>query len=180
MNVTRQPYGLKFVIGWVLALGLRLIPFRPPNFEPILATQMPFSKRFGAWPSFVFAAANIAIYDLVTGKLGQWTLITAVAYGLLALIAAPYFKKRSSVWNYAVFAVIGTILYDAVTGLSIGPLFFGQPFAEAFFGQIPFTLYHLLGNTALAITLSPAIERWITANDSLRWPVSLSINKARI
>jgi hypothetical protein len=39
--------GLKFLIGWVLSFVLRLIPFRPPNLEPILAIQTPFTKRYG-------------------------------------------------------------------------------------------------------------------------------------
>ena len=55
----------------------------------------------------------------------------------------------------------------SVTGLTIGPLFFGQSFAEAAIGQLPFTAYHLLGNVAFGALLSPLILRWIVANPRL-------------
>ena len=149
---------IKFSVGLVACLLIRLIPFRPPNIEPILAAQMPMSKAYGAYIGFLFAFLSIILYDLVTATLGIWTLITASAYGALGLFASLYFKdKNSTSWNYAKFAIIGTLFFDAVTGLSIGPLFFHQPFMSALVGQIPFTLWHLLGNVSFALILSPAI-----------------------
>lgn len=159
---------LKFVLGFVVCLLIRLIPLRPPNIEPILATQMPFSRAYGAYAGFIFAFLSIVIYDLVTGTLGVWTLLTAGVYGVLGFWAFFYFKKhQASALNYARFAVIGTLFFDAVTGLSIGPLFFGQSFSSAFVGQIPFTAMHLLGNVSFALLLSPAIYRFIIENKKL-------------
>ena len=158
----------KFVLGFVTCLLIRLIPFRPPNIEPILATQMPFSTAYGGMAGFFFAFLSIVFYDVITAKVGMWTFITAGAYGLLGLWAAYFFKnKKSSAWNYAKFAVIGTIAYDAVTGLSVGPLFFHQPFMEALVGQIPFTGWHLLGNVAFALILSPALYSFVVQNPKL-------------
>ena len=37
---------LKFFIALIFCLLIRLIPFRAPNVEPILATMMPFSKAY--------------------------------------------------------------------------------------------------------------------------------------
>ena len=160
----------KFIIGFVACLLIRLIPFRPPNIEPILATQMPFSKAYGAYIAFAFAFLSIVIYDLVTGTLGIWTLLTASTYGVLGLVAAFYFKNRkANSWNFAKFAIAGTIFFDAVTGLSIGPLFFGQSLSGAFFGQIPFTALHLLGNVSFALVLSPAIYRFVVENKKLEF-----------
>ena len=160
----------KFIIGFVACLLIRLIPFRPPNIEPILATQMPFSKAYGAYVGFAFAFLSIVIYDLVTGMLGVWTLLTASTYGVLGLAAAFYFKnRRANALNFAGFAILGTIFFDAVTGLSVGPLFFNQPFSEAFFGQIPFTGLHLLGNISFALVLSPAIYRYVIGNKKLEF-----------
>lgn len=169
MPVTSVRSGwFKLLLGWILSFALRAVPFRPPNLEPILAVQMPFTRHFGTAAGFAFAFLNIALFDAVTGKLGIWTLITALAYGGLALFSAWYFKRRNGTpFQYAVHAVYATLLYDAVTGLSIGPLFFGQSFAEAFFGQIPFTVYHLIGNIALGAIVSPAIYRWVIANPRL-------------
>lgn len=159
----------KFAIAFVSCLLIRLIPFRPPNVEPILATQMPFSKRLGSFGGFLFAFLNIVLFDVITSKVGLWTVITALSYGALGIVAAYYFKNRGGVLQYVGFAIVGTILYDAVTGLSIGPLFYGQPFMEAFIGQIPFTAMHLLGNISFAALLSPLIERWIVENKKLEF-----------
>lgn len=161
------------MIGWAVCFAIRFIPFRPPNVEPILGTQMPFSKQYGALAGFIFAFLNIALFDIATAKVGIWTLITALTYGILGVAATVYFKKvRGTALNYGVFAVIGTIFYDAVTGLGIGHLFYGQPFMEAFIGQIPFTAWHLLGNVALALVLSPALYRWVISNEHME-PVRL-------
>ena len=159
---------VKFIIGWVVVFLIRLIPFRPPNVEPVLTTMMPFAKRYGIIGAFLFGFLSIAFFDLAVGKVGQWTLITGVAYGLVGIGSWAFFRHRESTrWNYLIYAIIGTIVYDALTGLTIGPLMFGQSFAEAFVGQIPFTAMHLAGNIAFAITLSPAIYRWVVANPSL-------------
>ncbi len=148
----------KYTIGFVVCLLVRLIPFRPPNIEPILATQMPFARVYGGFAGFFFGFLSIIVFDLLTSGLGMWSFITAVAYGLLGLWAVVYFKnKKIGMWSYAKFAVMGTILYDAITGLSVGPLLFHQSFYTALVGQIPFTLLHLVGNVAFALVLSPAL-----------------------
>ena len=155
----------KYVVGFVVCFLIRLIPFRPPNIEPILGTQMPFSKEYGKIAGFLFAFLSLVLFDIITAKVGMWTFITASAYGLLGIWASIYFKnKANSAWNYAKFAVMGTLAFDIVTGLSIGPLFFHQPLMEALTGQIPFTLLHLLGNVCFAIILSPPIYRFVIEN----------------
>ncbi len=170
----------KFLTGFVLCLLLRLLPFRPPNIEPILATQMPFARAYGKIAGFVFAFFSIFLYDIITGKLGQWTFITAFAYGLLAFWASIYFKnKQNKPINYAKFAIMGTLAYDIVTGLSIGPIFFGQPFMEALIGQIPFTAMHLLGNTVLAVFISPVIYKFVIENKKLETGFVLSFLKIK-
>ncbi|MFA6338592.1 MAG: hypothetical protein WCW87_00830 [Candidatus Paceibacterota bacterium] len=159
---------LKIIIGWIVVFVIRLMPFRPPNVEPVMTTMMPFAKRYGYLVGFSFAFLSIAIFDLFTGKLGQWTLITGITYGLLGISAAWFLPKgKNSIKSFVIFALFSTIIYDAITGLSIGPIFFGQSLSEAFWGQIPFTLWHLAGNIAFAVTLSPAIEYWIIKNPNL-------------
>ena len=157
---------IKFIIGWVMVFAIRLIPFRPPNVEPVLATLMPFSKRYGAAGAFVFAFLSITLFDAVTSGIGQWTWITAFAYGAVGLGSWLYFRNREGkVYQFVTYGIIGTILYDAATGLTIGPLMFGQSLSEAFYGQIPFTVMHLLGTTALSLTVSPALYRWVVKNE---------------
>ncbi len=172
----------KYILGFIVCLLIRLIPFRPPNIEPILATQMPFSKKYGWIAGFTFAFLSIVLYDIITAKVGMWTFITAFAYGILGLWASFYFKNRkNNSWNYAKFAVLGTLVFDIVTGLSIGPLFFNQSFTEAFIGQVPFTALHLLGNVSFAIILSPLIYRFIIENKKLETSFLINIfNPKRI
>lgn len=159
----------KYILGFVLCILMRLLPFRPPNIEPIMATMMPFSKVYGMYFAFIFASSNILLYDIITSKIGIWTLITAITYGFLAISAVHFFKKRKqNRINYVYFAIIGTLLYDAITGLTVGPLFFHQPFMVALIGQIPFTLLHLVGNISFAFFLSPIIYQYVVLNKKFK------------
>lgn len=172
---------VKFIIGFLTVFAIRLIPFRAPNVEPVLATLMPFSKRYGPVGSFAFGFLSIAFFDVAVGRAGQWTLVTGVAYGLLGVGAYFFFKSRvAGARNFLLYGVLGTILYDAATGLSIRPLFFGQPFREAFAGQIPFTLWHLAGTVGFSLVLSPALYRWVIENRGLEIPRFLDRIGSRI
>ncbi|MEK7133689.1 MAG: hypothetical protein AAB804_01300 [Patescibacteria group bacterium] len=169
MKFSFSSASLKFVLGWAAVFLFRLIPFRPPNFEPMLATIMPFSKRYGLLGSFLFGFLGIVLYDAVTSGWGSWTWVTAVCYGLLGVGAHVFFKNRAaSAKNFLVFGVPATIAYDAVT-MMIGPVFGHQSFAIALAGQIPFTLIHLLGTVVFATLLSPVLYRWIVQNEVLEF-----------
>ena len=116
----------------------------------------------------MFGFLSIVIFDIATNKVGSWTMITAIAYGLVGIGSYAYFKNRkSSAMNYIIYGIIGTIAYDALTGLTIGPIFWGQTFSSAFIGQIPFTLNHLIGNIILSAIVSPAIYRWVVTNERI-------------
>jgi uncharacterized membrane protein len=159
---------VKYVIGWILVLIIRFVPFRPPNVEPLMSTLMPFSKKYGWLGALIFSSTSIIIFDLASRTIGLWTLVTASAYGAIGVASAFYFARRgSSAMNYLKFSIMGTLAYDALTGLTVGPLFFGQSFFSAFYGQIPFTVYHLMGNITLSLIVSPLLYRWVLANPKL-------------
>jgi uncharacterized membrane protein len=141
--------------AWILCLGIRLIP-HIPNVEPLLATQMLFSRRHHAHTNFWFACSNIFFFDLLTAHLGPWTIITALSYGLLGIAATYYFKRTDA--NYFLFAAIGTIAYDLATCIFSGPLLFGQPLCQTLIAQIPFSCIHLCGNFLFALVLHSALE----------------------
>jgi len=171
---------IKFVLAWALAFIIRLLPFRPANFEPILAMLMPVSKRFGATASFAFGFLSIALFDLVTSGIGEWTYITAIAYGGLGVFSSLYFRNRAaSRRNFLAFGIVGTLVYDAVTGLIPGPLFHHQSFMVALTGQIPFTLSHLAGTIAFTLVLSPVLSRWLAKEDVLELTPALAAVEAR-
>ena len=164
MNIFVKSW-FKFVLGFVVCLLIRLIPFRPPNIEPIMTAAMPFSRAYGKIVGFLFAFSSMTLFDLIVGRIGIWTFFTAFTYGLVGFFAAYYLQnKKNTAWNYAKFAIISTIIFDVVTGLTIGPLFFGQSFSAAVIGQIPFTVIHLLGNVSFALILSPALYTFVIEN----------------
>lgn len=158
----------KIILGFILCMIFRLLPVRPPNVEPLLATQMPFAKAYGSYIAFMFAFMSIVFFDLIVGKIGPWTLIVGVVYGVLGIWSVYFFKTREMKRvNYVKFAIIATLFFDAVTGLTIGPLLFNQTFMQALIGQIPFTILHLAGNVVFAFFLSPLIYTYLSTNKSL-------------
>ena len=165
MNLDTKNYfnlSSKFYLIFIFSLLARLIPFRVPNIEPIMAGTMPLGRAYGALAGFFFASLSILVYDLLTNTLGVHTFFTAMAYGVIGLSAAWYFEKQEvNTGDYVRFAVVATLFFDAVTGLLVGPLFFDQKFWAALVGQIPFTALHLLGNITFAVFLSPAIYKFL-------------------
>lgn len=160
---------LKFFLGLAICFLLRLIPGRPPNVEPITATLMPFSKRFGWSGGVLFAFLSIVLFDAFSDSgIGTWTWVTAAMYALLGGLAGPMLKGRKGPIPYVIYAIFATLLFDAVTGPVMGAIIYDVPWREAIVGQIPFTINHLLGNIVLAAVLSPLVERWVTENPSLR------------
>jgi hypothetical protein len=161
MTADKKNY-FKILLVLILCLLARLIPFRMPNVEPILAATMPIGRTSGAFAGFSFAVLSILLFDVITGTLGVQTFFTALAYGAIALWSVNYFKKREEkTLDYVRFAIMGTLVFDALTGLTVGPLFFNQSFIGSLVGQIPFTAFHLLGNVAFALILSPAIYHFM-------------------
>lgn len=154
---------LKATAAWFACLIIRLIPIRPANVEPILATAMPAAPRLGIPGAFLFGFLSILAKDLLDGRVGIWTAGTAIMYGLVTLGARVFANPRyRTAVGYAMYAVIATLVYDAVTGVVMGPLFFHQTLLMAFLGQIPFTLRHLFSNVLLAIVVTPILERWMS------------------
>jgi uncharacterized membrane protein len=153
---------IKVLIIFIGCFLFRLIPLRAPNLEPIMASVMPISRRYGAFFAFSFSFLSIFLYDLIT-HFGAWTWIVGITYGLIGVASFVYFKKfKSSAFNFALFAFFATIVFDVITGVLFAPMF-GQSMANAFIMQIPFTALHLAGNVGFALTLSPILNKWITS-----------------
>ena len=156
----------KYLIGLLFVLLFRFIP-TPPNVQPIMSTMMPYTKRWGILAGIVFTLLAMIIFDLVTGTLGLWSILTISTYCLITFFAGYYFKKRSKIKHYVIFAVIGTLFYDIVTSLTIGMLIFNQTFIQTIIFQIPFTINHLISNVILAALVSPVLYNWILDNPKL-------------
>jgi uncharacterized membrane protein len=170
---------LKFTFGIVLLYLLRLIPMPLPNFEPIMATTLPFAKKYGKIAGMLFPIIAIIAFDLIT-RPGMWTIYTAITYGMIGFAAGKYFGsiKKVKMRNYLGFGIAGTLAYDAITALVFG-FQFGQPLAVTIIGQIPFTIYHLLGNALMIGILVPIINRAIIENPSMELDMQKAPNPAK-
>ena len=154
----------KIFIIFIGCLLFRLLPFRAPNVESIMASVMPISKKYGAWLSFAFGFLSIFLYDLLT-HFGSWTWTVGITYGLVGVMSFLYFKKfKTSALNFAIFAFLTTIIFDFITGVLLAPMF-GQTMFNAFILQIPFTILHLAGNIGFALTLSPILNKWLVSSE---------------
>lgn len=151
---------IKFLIVFVGCLFFRLVPFRAPNVEPIMASIMPLGRKYGAFMGFLFGFLSIIIYDTLT-HFGAWTWMAGITYGLIGSASFFYFKKyKTSILNFAIFAFFATIVFDLITGVLFAPMF-GETIFSALILQIPFTALHLAGNIGFAVTLSPLINKWV-------------------
>lgn len=171
MDTRIAPNWPKFLIGWVVCFAIRFATRLNPvfaNIEPVMATTMPFGRRFGMLAGFVFASLSIFLFDAVTSGIGVWTWVTAATYGAIGIAASLVLGRlKGAWWQYALFALVATIVYDVITGVVLGPVLFGGSMREAFIGQIPFTLKHLIGNVILGAVLSPVLDRWVVRNERL-------------
>ena len=154
---------------------IRLVPYKAPNVEPILAILMPYAKKYKALYGFLFGLCSIVLYDTITGTVGIWTLFTASSYAVIGAFAAHFFKNRqASRRNFFLFAIVSTLFYDTITGLFVGPVIFHQAFSVALVGQIPFTALHLLGNCTLSLCVSPAVYGLLTYRKQRKRSVVIS------
>ena len=156
---------LKILTIFAGCLLFRLLPLRAPNVEPIMASLMPLSRKYGAFFSFAFGFSSIFLYDMLTSY-GSWTWVVGITYGLTGVASFLYFKnkKGSSIWDFAKFAFVATIVFDLVTGVLMAP-FLGQNIWNAFLLQITFTALHLAGNIGFALTLSPLLNKWLASKE---------------
>jgi hypothetical protein len=155
----------KLILTGILCNLYRLLRFIPNN-DPIMGAMLPFSRRGKWWEAGLFAFLTMVSFDLITMKLGVWTIVTGLTYGALGI--AFYFAygkiKRFSIWTYIGGGVAGVLIFDFITGPIASSLMFGMPFLASLVGQVPFTLLHLASVTFFVALLTPLIDRTIVEN----------------
>ncbi|MFA6419696.1 MAG: DUF6580 family putative transport protein [archaeon] len=163
---------IKFLASVFLANLVRLARFIPNN-DPIMAFMLPVSKNEKAYKAFLFPFVTMVSFDIITGYIGVWTLVTALTYAGLGLFFSRYMKKRIEnkknigLKNYLGCGVLGVLIFDFVTGVLATPFMFGMSFEQAFVGQIPFTLLHLASVSAFIVVLVPILDRHVLENSHL-------------
>ena len=63
--------------------------------------------------------------------------------------------------------IIGVLIFDFITGPIMSSFMFGMSFIEAFIGQIPFTLMHLVTVGTFIIVITPFYDKFVFENANL-------------
>ena len=153
---------VKLLLSVLIANGIRLLRIIPNN-DPIMSMALPFSKRSSVLVSFAFPLVTMVSFDIVTGYIGTWTLVTGITYGLIGLGFHYFLKDKTKVGMkmYLGCGVLGVLVFDFITGVLATPLMFGMTFQAAFTGQIPFTAMHLLTTCAFILVVTPLLDKQV-------------------
>jgi len=159
---------VKYLLSILLCNGIRFLRFVPNN-DPIMGCMLPFSKQGRWWQGALFALITMVSFDFLTMRVGLWTGVTAVTYAGLGLMFHLIYKRVGKVKlkHYLGSGVLGVLIFDLVTGVLFGPAMFGMSFAQAFFGQIPFTVMHLVTVTGFVLIITPVLDRAVVSNPTL-------------
>lgn len=143
----------KFVLAGLITLLFRLVTplLGWPNITPLMATELAGAKAYGPYIGALYGGLSMVTLDYCMGAIGPWTASTALSYAIVAFVGGLYLRKKAnSITNFLLVSVAGTLFFDLVTGILFAPLH-GLSFTEATLGQIPFTIYHLAGNSFFAL-----------------------------
>jgi uncharacterized membrane protein len=151
-----------FGLGLGISTALRWARFFPNN-DPIMAVTLPYAKR-GRVAAAAFPALAMVLFDLLSRRVGIWTLVTAGTYGLIGLGFSYLYSKRAARGQavgrgtFFLSGIVGVLLFDFVTGPVMSSALFHMSFAQAFVGQVPFTLKHLVSVSLYAAVVSPLLD----------------------
>jgi len=158
---------VKYAMNIAIVVILRFLP-HAPNIEPIMASVMPWSKKYGPVFGMAFAVAAVVLFDLLSGTMSIWSPVTILCYAAVGFSSGMWFRRaRGGFIDYMAFAFLATIFYDLATGIVFGVFAFHQTLAATITGQIPFTINHLIGNLILAAIVSPIISKYVVENRQL-------------
>lgn len=116
--------------------------------------------------AFLLGGFLYLIVDVVSGMVGVWTLMCFLAWGAVGLLFTR-FRPSGSVVGFLGMGFAGTIAFDFLTGVVGGPLLFPMSFYDAFIGQIPFTISHLIGNLVVVGIFAPFVYAYVAVNPKI-------------
>jgi hypothetical protein len=151
-----------FGLGLGVSTALRWARFFPNN-DPIMAVTLPYAKR-GRVAAAAFPALAMVLFDLLSRRVGIWTLVTAGTYGLIGLGFSSLYSKRAAHGRvvgrgtFFLSGIAGVLVFDFITGPLMSSALFQMSFAQAFVGQVPFTIKHLVSVSLYAVVVSPLLD----------------------
>jgi len=172
---------IKFLTGLVLSNLIRLLHFIPNN-DPIMAIMLPYAKAKHKYIAILFPLLTMISFDVITGKVGIWTIVTAGTYALLGLFFSNYYfkDKKIGLLKYLKAGALGVLVFDFITGPLMSSWMFGMTFGEAFIGQIPFTIMHLVTVGAYIIVIVPLLDKHLLENPKLADTAVLNYLKQKL
>jgi len=134
-----------------------------PNNDPILAVMLPYAKR-SRLAAFGFPVLAMGLFDLLTQRVGVWTIVTAGTYGLIGVGLSFVYVRRTAhgravgAGTYFLSGIAGVLAFDFITGPVMSSGLFRMSFTQALLGQIPFTIKHLVSVSLYALIVSPLLD----------------------
>jgi hypothetical protein len=162
----------KFVLLMLFCNLFRLLKFIPNN-DPIMGSMLPFSKKNKWYTGALFALLTMVSFDIITGFVGVWTIVTALTYAALGLLFNYIYSKRQKAGKtiglkvYFGSGIAGVLIFDFITGVIATPFMFGMSFEQALIGQIPFTLIHLATVSFFVLIITPILDKNVLMNPRL-------------
>jgi hypothetical protein len=159
LNMKKHDLGLKYLIFLFIGTLVRFIRIFPNN-DPVMGSMLGFAKRDNWWRPVLFAMLSMMLFDLITQRLGVWTIGTSLVYGLLALGFYFGFKKikKMDLTKYVGASVIGVLIFDFLTGPVMSSIVFDVVFFRALVAQLPFTAFHLMSGVVFTVIFVPVID----------------------
>ncbi len=150
---------VKYILSIFFCNLYRLFRFIPNN-DPIMGCMLPFARQDKWWNSALFAFITMFSFDLITGMVGIWTLVTALTYAGLGILFHQIYKKKKKInlKTYLGSGIIAVLIFDFITGPIFSSWMFQMSFEAALIGQIPFTLLHLASVSAFIVILTPLLD----------------------
>jgi hypothetical protein len=130
-----------------------------PNNDPIMGFMLP-ETRNSMTKAAAFAFVTMFVFDIITFKVGIWTMVTASTYAGLAILFSFFFKKikKTKISHYLGASTIAILIFDIITGPIMSSIFFSQSLWLTVIGQIPFTLMHLVSGLTWVTIIAPAYD----------------------
>ncbi|AJF61650.1 TPA: hypothetical protein HA239_03835 [Candidatus Woesearchaeota archaeon] len=131
-----------------------------PNNDPILGVMLPTARVESIWKSILFVFVTMASFDLITGSVGIWTIVTSLVYSFVALLAGLLIRKIKDInlLHYFGFTLLSVLVFDFITGPVMSSMLFNMPFMASLSGQIPFTLLHLMSGLVYTALFCPVLD----------------------
>ena len=159
---------VRYFISLVFVNVYRLLRIFPNN-DPIMGMMMPYARQDSGSSAAVFAFLAMVSFDVISGAVGYWTVITALVYAGLGFWFHERFKKMKTVGvkDYFINGVYGVLIFDVITGPIMTGLMWTGDVVAATIGQVPFTIYHLISVGFFSIFLSPVLDAYLVNNKAL-------------